>query len=63
MSFIAASGGNTHLQPYRNPYSKKPDFLVFIIRNWAFLVNPIKLPSTSQIIVPNEFTKKDVFWI
>ena len=60
-SFIAASGGNTYLQPYRNPNSKKPDFLVFIIRNWAFLFNPLKLPSTSQIIVPNDFTKKVAF--
>jgi hypothetical protein len=32
--------GNTDLQPYRNPNSKKPDFLVLIIRNRAFLVTP-----------------------
>ncbi len=47
-SFITASGEIRDVQPYRNPNSKKPDFLVLILRNRAFLVTPLKRPSINQ---------------
>ena len=47
-SFIAASEEIRIYNLTEIPIVKKPEFLVLIIRNRAFLVTPLKRPSINQ---------------